>query len=136
MTVTTSTQSGDFVKGLYEAFNRGDIETVLDGLSDDITWTEPEGHPLSSTHHGPNGVLEGVFAPVEEHFDHFDVRPERFIERDDVVVVEGEIRATSKAGRDTSIQFAHICEVQSGELTQFTSYVDTALMTDAINSDV
>ena len=39
----------------YEAFNRGDIDSVMGIMDPDIEWQEPdtEGWPQRGTHHGP-----------------------------------------------------------------------------------
>lgn len=53
--------NGDIVRGLYEAFGRGDVPAVLGVLDENIEWTEAEGFPYGGTFHGPQAVLENVF---------------------------------------------------------------------------
>lgn len=137
MTIPPSTRNGKFVESWYDAFNRGDIDTVLDGLAETVTWIELDGHPLSGVHHGPDEVLVGVFWPLEEHFSRFEVRPEQFIESTTTVVVEGDALVTSHAGTSVSIPFAHVCELERGtcRVTRVTSYVDTALLRQAVDTN-
>lgn len=124
----TATDNVELVRGLYDAFNQGDLDTVLVGMADDITWTEPEGDSLfGGTYRTPDEVRTNVFLPAVEEYDDFTVTPKRFIDGGDSVVVEGVFAGTSKAGKPFEIPFAHVNEVQNGKLTRFTNYEDTAL---------
>ena len=38
-------QNSDIIRGLYDAFAKGDIPAVLATLASDISWTEAEGGP-------------------------------------------------------------------------------------------
>jgi ketosteroid isomerase-like protein len=40
-----SEQNVEFVKGVYAAFDRGDVPAVLGAFADDIEWFEAEGMP-------------------------------------------------------------------------------------------
>ena len=53
-----------FVRGLYEAFARGDVPTVLAGFDENIEWNEAEGMPYGGQYHGPEAVAENVFGPI------------------------------------------------------------------------
>ena len=54
-------QNAGVVKGLYEAFGRGDVPAVLGGMTEDIEWNEAEGMPQGGTYRGPGAVAENVF---------------------------------------------------------------------------
>ncbi|MDS0476854.1 nuclear transport factor 2 family protein [Natrinema sp. 1APR25-10V2] len=118
----------EIAEELYEAFNRGDIETCLAGFADDITWTEPEESPMiGGTHHGPDAVLEEVFTPLDETFDTFEVAVDRFIDGGDTVVMEGAHRVTTADGDVMEIPAVHVSDMEDGKVTKFTGYEDTAL---------
>jgi uncharacterized protein len=57
------------VRGLYEAFAKSDVPTVLAFLDANIAWTEAEGFPYGGTYNGPNAVLEGVFMRLGSEWD-------------------------------------------------------------------
>lgn len=61
---------------LYTAFNQGDIETVVNAMTDDITWMEAEGEPYGGTYRGPDEVLQ-MSKRIPEDFDHYAVTPSR-----------------------------------------------------------
>lgn len=115
------------VERLYDAFNRGDLGECMAGFADDITWTNPEGSPISSgTFHGPDAVLENAFLPLGEQFERFEVTVDRFIDGGDTVVMEGTHRSTLDGGIH-KVPAVHVLDMQDGKVQQFTSYEDTAL---------
>jgi ketosteroid isomerase-like protein len=113
----------------YEAFNRGDIDTVLGLMDENIEWNEPEveGLPEAGTHRGPEQVARNVFQPVVEDYEAFQVTPEKFLDANDHVVVLGRFQGTGKAtGRALDAPFAHVWVLRDGKLAYFQNYTDTA----------
>lgn len=124
---TTEKGNVEIVEGLYDAFNQGDIETVVAGFADDITWIEPEGSPIASgTFHGPDAVLENVFASLDELFESFEVSVDRLIDGGDAIVMEGAHRGTTSDGDVVEVPAVHVSDMQDGKLQQFANYEDTA----------
>lgn len=131
----TQKSNVEIVDQLYEAFNRGDPEECLAGFADDITWTIPDGAPLSSgTHHGPDAVMEDVWKPLFEHFDTFEVGIDRFIDGGDTIVMEGAHKATTPDGENVAVPVVHVIDMKDGAVQAFTSYEDTALLHQLINA--
>jgi uncharacterized protein len=121
-------KSVDVVKGLYEAFGKGDVPGVLGAFDQGIDWREAEGflyadgNPYSS----PQAVAEGVFQRLGTDVQDFAVTPERMIDGGDTVVVEGRYRGTMKAtGTPVDAQFAHVWELREGKVIRFQQYTDT-----------
>lgn len=118
----------EMTEQFYTASNQGDIETVLDGMAADVTWIEPEGSEVSGgEYHGPEAVLEHVFAPANEEYDRFEVRPNRFIDGGDTMVVEGVFKIAITAGNDFDIPFVHVVDLKDGKIQHFRNYADTAV---------
>jgi hypothetical protein len=80
------------VQGLYEAFAKGDVPTMLGFLDANIAWTEAEGFPYGGTYDGPNAVLEGVFMRLGSEWDGFAAVPDEFIDAGDTIVVLGSVQ--------------------------------------------
>ena len=59
----------------YEAFNRGDVEGVLEGLHPDIEWVVPDFLPEPDTYRGPEGVRK-FFQGWTDAFEGFNVEIE------------------------------------------------------------
>ena len=123
----------DSVRGVYDAFARGDIPAVLGFLSPDAEWTEAEGFPYGGTYIGPQAVLEGVFMRLGTEWDGFAAVPDEFIDGGDTVVALGKYSGTYKAtGKSFQANFAHVWRVRAGKAVRFTQYVDTLIVHRAL----
>ncbi len=110
------------MRGLYEAFARGDMDAFEKGCSRDILWNEAE----NSLYSGGNpyrsfaAVRDGVFAPTQRDFDNFRVELEQLLDAGDYVIGTGRYRGRNKAtGKELSAQFCHVIHVDpDGKLEQ------------------
>lgn len=119
-----------FLKSLYDAFGRGDVPTVLGGMSPAIRWHEAEGNPYRPSGEpwvGPEAILNSLFMKLGEEWDGFSVHPRSFYDAGDRVIVEGRYSGTYKAtGKSMDTQMCHVWDVKDGKVTKFQQYVDTA----------
>lgn len=117
------------VRGMYDAFARGDGPAVLAALSPEVVWMEAENQGLDdrNPYRGPAAVGEGVFGRLLAAYPDFQVLPETFIDGGDRVVVLGRYRGTSqRTNRTLDAQFAHVWTLANGQVTDFQQYTDTA----------
>ena len=70
-----SEQNVEFVKGVYGAFSRGDIPTVLAAFADEVEWFEAEGMPYGGVYRSGEAVLQNVFGPIAADVEGFAVTP-------------------------------------------------------------
>ena len=130
-----SNQNVDGVRGVYEAFAKGDVPGVLGFLSPDIEWTEAEGFPYGGTYKGPNAVLEGVFMRLGTEWDGYSAIPDEFIDAGDIVVVLGKYSGKYKAtGKSFLADFAHVWMVREGKAVKFVQYTDTLKVHQALEA--
>src|SRR5918993_586990 len=96
---TMSQENVQIVRGLYEAFGRGDVPTVLGHMDQSIEWHEAENYIYAdrSPYVGPQAVLEGVFVRLGSEWEGFTVTPEEWLDAGDRVVVLGTYGGTHKA---------------------------------------
>ena len=105
----------------YEAFSRGNIQSVLTMLAEDILWHVPGRGPLSRDYRGPVEVL-GFF----DHFMRlsdgtFRVQiDEIFAEGDRVVILCTE--TAQRGGRSWSSPQVHVWSIKDGRATAFRQY--------------
>ena len=119
----------------YDAFNRGDIDAVMDLLDPEIEWQEPDVgiSPVRGTHHGPQAVANNVFGSVPEHWDEFQAVAEEFLDAGDRVVVLGHVRVRGKAtGKTVVAPFAHVWTLRDGKAVYHHNYVDTATFLESL----
>lgn len=128
----------DVVKGVYEAFGRGDIEAVLGAMDPKIEWREAEGNPYMPSGEawiGPEAVLNNLIVKLGADWDAFTVHPKTFHDAGDTVIVEARYTATHKeTGKPLDAQVCHVWGVRDGKLTSFQQYVDTAKLQDAMGA--
>ena len=83
------TDNAKMIRGLYEAFARGDVPAVLSGFAPEVKWTEAEGFPYGGTYVGPEAVLQGVFMRLATEWDGFAAVPADFVAEAGTVVALG-----------------------------------------------
>ena len=118
----------ELLRNGYEALAKGDIQTVLGLMDNEIEWYEAEhvtywpGGPVI----GPQAVVNGVFARLPQDFDGFKVDIKRIVGCGDTVLVEARYRATVKAtGKPLDAQVAHIWDFRDGKVVRWQQYTDT-----------
>jgi hypothetical protein len=124
----------DTMRSAYDAFNRGDVATVLAVMAEDVEWYEAEGMPYGDGMiRGPQAVAQEIFAEVVEDTEGFTVTPEQFVTEGDTTVALGRYSGTGKAtGRSFDIRFAHVWEMRDGKLARFVQHTDTAKYLEAV----
>jgi len=116
------------VRGLYDAFKRGDISTLLAGLSVNIEWVTPG--PPELPHSGLRKGREEVSQffdglKREEDFQEFEV--DRYLGENETVVALGHFRSKVRStGRIATSSFAHVFTISNGKVNRFEEYYDTA----------
>jgi hypothetical protein len=113
----------------YEAFGRGDMAALADGMADDIEWVnpgDPDDNPNAGTFKGKEAVL-GWFRGLASTVDFTTFEPREFIAQNDKVVSLVYVEATA---RDTGRAFvnheAHVWTFRDGKLARLQIYLDTA----------
>lgn len=120
--------NSQIVQGLYDAFARGDVPTVLAAMDSAIQWREADGflYAEGNPYVGPQAVAEGVFQRIVADVDSFAAVPHTFIDGGGTVVVEGRYKGTRKAtGKPVDAQFAHVFEFRNDRIIRFQQYTDT-----------
>ena len=124
------------LKGLYDAFGRGDIPAVLGLMSPDIRWYEAESNPYRPSGEpwvGPDTILESLFMRMGAEWDGFTIHTGSFHGAGDSVIVEGRYSGTYKpTGKSIDVQVCHVWDVKRGKVTRFQQYVDTAKLQAAM----
>ena len=75
----------DFVKGIYDAFARGDAAAVLACFDQEILWAYPDNvfYAEGSPFKGPNEVFNRVFLRLATEWEDFRIEPVEFIAEGD-----------------------------------------------------
>lgn len=128
-----SEQNTAIAQQAYENFKTGNIQALLDQLSDDVTWQLPEieGVPLSGKRTGRDGVRE-FFATLARDQEVIEFEPREFVAQGGKVVSLGHYKWRVKdTGRDFASDFAHVFTIRDGKVTGFREYFDSAAVAAA-----
>jgi uncharacterized protein len=124
-----SEQNVNIVRGMYEAFGKGDIGVVIAALDQSVEWFEAENfiYDDGNPYIGPNAVLEGVFMRIGAEWEGFTVSPKEILDAGETVVGHGYYSGTyKKNGKEVRAQFAHLFKFREGKVVKFQQYTDTA----------
>ena len=121
------------VKQTYEAFLRGDIESLLKLYSQDVQWEVygPASMPTTGVWRGKEELAQ-FFATVNETLEARKFEPQEFIAQDDQVAVLGRYEWRVKTtGRPFNSNWVHVVTLNGGKITRFREYTDTAAGVEA-----
>jgi uncharacterized protein len=127
-------QNLKLVQDCYAAFQRGDIQTVLNGLDNNIDWhiQGPQDIvPFIGHFHGKEQVSK-FFAglALNQQMEQFEVN--HYIAQGDRVVALGHYRWKVKGtGRKYESDFAHVFTMRNGKEVAFQEYTDSYAAADA-----
>ena len=125
-----STDNIGVVRGMYEAFQRGDIDAVLSSFAPTVTWYSPGGPeiPWAGARQGREQVGQ-FFAQLGAALEFLDFAPEQFAASGDTVIVIGRDRVRVKTTGDVlDEQWAHVLQVRDGQVADFREIIDTAAL--------
>jgi hypothetical protein len=117
------------IRGLYDAFNRGDLGTLEKGFSRTLSWNEAENslYAAGNPYRSFKDVNDGVFTPTNRDFDGFRCDVEQLLDAGDYVVGTGRYRGRCRdTGKTMATQFCHVMHVDpDGKIDRIQEYADT-----------
>lgn len=130
-----SQENVSVVRGMYEAFARGDVAHVVSALDPRVEWREAENfiYADGNPYVGPDAVVSGVFMRMAAEWEQFTVTPDELSDAGETVVARGHYSATyKKNGERVRAQFAHFFTFRDGRVVEFQQYTDTAQFREAV----
>jgi hypothetical protein len=123
-----SEENKAIVRQAYSNFKAGNIESLLDLLSDNVSWELPEiqNVPFAGKRIGRASVGQ-FFATVGASQETLRFEPRELIAEGDKVVSLGSYEWRVKSnGRNFGSDFAHVFTIRGGKIVAFHEYTDTA----------
>jgi len=121
-------QNVRLVQQAYESFGRGDIQGLLNSLSEQVEWRtpKPEGVPFGGEYRGRDAVGR-FFSELNQHEEVKRFEPREFIAQGDRVVAIGFYSSRAKAtGRMAESEWVHLFTIRNGKVVKFQEFFDTA----------
>ena len=127
-------QNTKVVQEAYAAFGRGDVQGILDRLTDDVIWNGVYGAasyvPTSGERRGKAAVAT-FFKQVAETVSFSVFEPKEFVAQGDRVVALGHYAAKSPAGRTFESDFVMVFTLRNGKVVRFQEFTDSAAVNAA-----
>jgi ketosteroid isomerase-like protein len=120
-----SQENVEVVQEAFAAFDRGDVDALLELCAEDIVITQPQELPgASRRQHGHSGVLE-AFSIWPEQWDEYRVEPPQLVaDQGDYVVVRARQRGRGKqSGVEIDMEFTFLFVVRGGKLAEWQIFV-------------
>lgn len=125
----------EFVQQTYAAFGQGNIATVLNNMATDIVWESryTPDVPLHGTYHGKEQVA--TFFGKLSVLDVQEFAPQKFLAKDDTVVVLGYEQVTAKpTGKAYKNAWVHVWTLKDGKVAHVQSSNDVAVVAAAFTN--
>ena len=124
------------VDGLYQAFAKGDVPTVLGLMDANIVWNEAEGFPYAdqNPYIGPDAVLNGVFGRIMAEWEYWNLTDIQLHDMSgNQVLATLRYKAKHKTtGKEIDSQTAHLWTLWNGKITAFQQFTDTKQAAEAV----
>ena len=134
----TSTDNISTVKAMYEALGRGDVETIVNVVADDVDWSTDAalpGAPWYGPRHGKDGV-RSFFAALAGAGPITEFTPLVFTSNDegDVMVFIRYAFTVAATGKSVEMNMHHLFRFRDGKAYYVRSAEDTAQVTAAFGA--
>ena len=107
------------VRGTYESFERGDLESLFAAFADDVVWVN---HTPTSTFYGEHKGIAGVRAMIDKIGDELEVTHFQLqtlvADGDHVVALVEQGFTTKSTGQSHRGPVIHFCEVHDGRISR------------------
>jgi uncharacterized protein len=105
------------VERYLDGFRKGDHEQILFCLTEDVIWDLPGAFHLVGKQEFDNEIENPAFQ------GHPDIAVSRTTEENDVVIVEGTVRAQKADGEFLNLAFVDVFEMRNGKICRLISYL-------------
>jgi ketosteroid isomerase-like protein len=124
----------EFVKSLYAAFKRGDLETLYANSDPNIEWysnIDPMLIPWGGERKGVSG-MKSFFAELAAHVDFEVFEPQQFFAGDDSVTAIVRVIARMRpSGARVENEILHLFKIRNGKVTALREYGNTHAVVQA-----
>lgn len=119
------------VRELYAAISKGDLETYMSYLADDVQWYFIGTHRFGGTFKGKDEIVSKLLTDLAADLEGMiELEIKQLIADGDKVVAEMQGRAMSKAGKAYNNTYCIILTLRDGIVQEIREYLDTELVTE------
>ena len=111
------TPNKQMVQNYMDAFTRTDHPAILSCLTDDVEWLIPGAFNIKGKDAFDKEIENDAFVGSPA------IQVTRMIEEHDIVVAEGNVRATKRDGGTLNLVFCDVFLMRGGKIGHLTSYL-------------
>src|SRR5829696_2481157 len=130
-----SQENVETLKRGFEAFNRGDINAMLEEFDPDVEWHTASDIPDSTVYRGHDGVASLIQEWVNS-FEDFRVDAEELIDRGEYVVLSvvlrGRIPGSLESDREVTLRRFGVDKVSNGKIVEVREYMTLEQVLEAV----
>ena len=122
------------VQQIYADFGTGNVEGILNSLTDDISWNDPgyPGIPYAKKRNGKNEVMN-FFIEMGSTVSFTQFAPQEFYADADSVIVKGSFAGKANGtGKTFASDWVMIWKFRGDKIFKYQAFVDTQKMVNAI----
>ena len=117
----------------FDELANGNGRPLMGLLGEDVRWTIIGTTAWSRSYEGVQAVREELMRPLFAQFtDRYTNEATRIIAEGDLVVIECQGSATAKGGKPYNQTYCYVCRLAEGKVRELTEYLDTELVTAAL----
>jgi ketosteroid isomerase-like protein len=122
-----SSDAVELTRASVDAFNRGDLEWLLERIDDDFVWDWSRSRgPLAGVYRGREGLTE-FLRELWEPFETFHMEAFEYIDRGRYVVVPNKVRAQGRSGIEVSAEANQVFTLEpDGRISRVAMYQELA----------
>ncbi len=107
----------DLLRRGYDAFAKGDMDTLNELFADDVVWHSAGNNPLAGDYHGKQEVF-GLFARLNELTDSFEQELHDILANDEHAVALVRVRG-SRGDRTMEQNAVHVFHMVDGKVKEY-----------------
>jgi len=131
----SSIENKQLIEAFYAAGNRGDLQSCLVMLADDVVWTNIGTTRYSGKYAGKEALITNLLGPVFSQLKAgMQSTLDNIIAEGDYVVVQSRGSAETTDGRSYHNTYCHVFRIRDGRISEVTEYLDTQLVNDVFGS--
>lgn len=112
------------IRRLYDAWNRGDVEGVLEHLTGDVEFRTSGVHPgIAAAYHGRDGMLE-FWEQFVGTWESLSVEVEEVLQRGEHALATFRFRGVGREGIELTRPFAHLLTFRDGRVCRVRGIAD------------
>ena len=120
------------IQSIFAALSRGDGETYLAALADDVEYKIEGTTKFSGTFRGKQQVVERLLTPLMAELEGgLAISVDSIYADGDTVVVQARGKSTTKRGKPYNNRYCQVFRVEGAKVKSMVEYLDTELVTEA-----